>query len=120
MKMLPEAVSIVFATILGWSYAICQDFLPLPEERLEFNIDDIHRNHTDLDRKAGGKIRVQPVPSNGENNRKHMSPPKVVYQPYCINGYVFLYVTIYGERNIVLNKTFIQQFDNRGRGIPCK
>lgn len=97
------------------------DNYPLPPlERPMIDLTGIERKHTDVERKATSRLTVIPRDKNNENNQKHMSPPKVVYTPYCINGVVFIFFTVYGENNIILNTEFKQQFGKYGKPVSCQ
>lgn len=99
---------------------MANDLPTMPLERPMIDLTGVERKHTDVERKADSRVSVVPRSRYNENNQKHMSPPKVTYTPYCINGVVFIFFTVYGENNIILNTEFKQQFGKYGKPVTCQ
>lgn len=101
--------------------------LPNPlEDRLELDLE--RPKNTTTERKVDSRNLKQEVypRSEQDNSQPHMSPPNVTHKLYCVNGYVFVLITVYYGWNPDIGKAvkiethFQQQFDKHGRGIPCQ
>lgn len=96
------------------------------KDRLELDFEK-ERNIT-TERKVNSRNLKQEVypRSHNDNNQPHMSPPNITHKLYCINGYVFVLITVYYGWNpetckaVKIETHFQQQFDKSGRGVPCQ